>query len=86
MKAVVQDVYGDPAHVLHVRDIPVPAVGASDVLVRVRAASVHPDIWHVVTGIPYIVRLMGNGLRRPKLRVMPKTTSSPPSPTNCGPH
>jgi len=69
MRAVVQDVYGDPAHVLHVRDIPVPAVRASDVLVRVRAASVHPDIWHVVTGIPYIVRLMGNGLRRPKLRV-----------------
>jgi NADPH:quinone reductase-like Zn-dependent oxidoreductase len=69
MKAVVQDAYGSPDLVLKVRDIPMPAVGAGDVLVRVRAASVHPDVWHVVTGLPYVLRLMGNGMRRPRLQV-----------------
>jgi NADPH:quinone reductase-like Zn-dependent oxidoreductase len=69
MKAVVQERYGSPDQVLHVRDIPLPAVADNEVLVRVRAASVHPDVWHVVTGIPYVLRVMGNGVRRPKFRV-----------------
>ena len=38
----------------------------NEVLVRVRAASVHPDVWHVVTGRPYVLRLMGAGVFRPK--------------------
>ena len=37
-----------------------------EVLVRVRAASVHPDIWHVVRGVPYVLRLMGSGVLKPK--------------------
>ena len=37
-----------------------------EVLVRVRAASVHPDVWHVVRGWPYVLRIMGSGLRRPR--------------------
>src|SRR5215510_3117384 len=69
MKAVVHDTYGVPSQVLRVRDIPVPAVGDDEVLVRVRAASVHPDVWHVVTGLPYALRLMGNGIGKPKYRV-----------------
>jgi NADPH:quinone reductase-like Zn-dependent oxidoreductase len=36
------------------------------VLVRVHAASVHPDVWHVVRGLPYVLRIMGAGLLRPK--------------------
>jgi NADPH:quinone reductase-like Zn-dependent oxidoreductase len=39
------------------------------VRVRVRAASVHPDAWHMVSGRPYVLRVMGAGLRRPKNRV-----------------
>src|SRR5437899_1331233 len=69
MKAVVQETYGSPDRVLTVRDVPMPAVGAGAVRVRVRAASVHPDVWHVVTGLPYVLRLMGNGVRRPTLQV-----------------
>lgn len=65
MRAVVQSGYGDPAEVLEVRDVAPPQVGEHDVLVRVRAASVHPDVWHVVTGFPLALRLMGSGLRRP---------------------
>ncbi len=65
MRAVVQDRYGS-AESLQVRDIDTPVVGDEEVLVRARAASVHPDIWHVVSGHPYVLRLMGSGLRRPK--------------------
>jgi NADPH:quinone reductase-like Zn-dependent oxidoreductase len=68
MRAIVQDRYG-PTNRLRVRDMPVPAVGADDVLVQVHAASVHPDVWHVVTGRPFVLRLMGSGLRRPKARI-----------------
>jgi NADPH:quinone reductase-like Zn-dependent oxidoreductase len=57
MKAIVQDRYG-PADVLELRDIEDPAVGEDDVLVRVHAAGCGPDVWHLMTGLPYFVRLM----------------------------
>ena len=68
MKAVVQDQYG-PAEVLTLREIERPTANDDEVLVRVHAASMHPDVWHVVTGLPYVLRLMGNGVRKPKWRV-----------------
>lgn len=67
MKAIVQDRYG-PADVLHLRDIDRPVTGDDDVLVRVHAAGVDPGVWHLMTGLPYPVRL-GFGLRRPRSRV-----------------
>ena len=69
MKAVIQEEYGSPAQVLHLGEIDMPVVRDDQVLVRVHAASIHPDVWHVVTGRPYVLRLMGAGLRRPKTRV-----------------
>jgi NADPH:quinone reductase-like Zn-dependent oxidoreductase len=68
MKAIVQTGYGSP-DVLQLREIDPPVVRDDEVLVRVRAASVHPDVWHVMTGQPYVLRLMGSGLRRPKRQV-----------------
>ncbi|MFG1948234.1 NAD(P)-dependent alcohol dehydrogenase [Nonomuraea sp. NPDC048826] len=68
MRAIVQEAYGS-LNVLKLRDVPLPEVKDDEVLVRVRAASVHPDVWHVVSGKPYVLRLMGSGLRRPKVRV-----------------
>ncbi len=65
MKAIVQTKYGSPAD-LRLREVAEPTVGENEVLVRVRAASIHPDVWHVVAGWPYIVRLMGSGLFKPK--------------------
>lgn len=66
MKAVVQDRYGTPAD-LRVADVPRPEAGAGQVLVRVHAASLHADVWHVLTGRPYLVaRLLAGGLRRPR--------------------
>lgn len=67
MKAIVQDRYGS-ADVLELRDIDVPAAGENDVLIRVGAAGCGPDVWHVMTGQPYLARLM-LGLRRPKVPV-----------------
>ena len=68
MKAIVQESYGAPA-VLQLRDIDKPVVGDDDVLVAVQAAGVDPGVWHLAAGRPYLVRLMGTGLRAPKARV-----------------
>src|SRR5512134_1361145 len=57
MKAIVQDRYGS-ADVLEFRDIEEPMVGENDVLVRVHAAGCGPDVWHLMTGLPKMVRLM----------------------------
>jgi NADPH:quinone reductase-like Zn-dependent oxidoreductase len=65
MKAIVQNRYGSP-DVLKLREVDRPAVGDHRMLVRVRAASVHADVWHVMRGVPYVLRIMGAGLRAPK--------------------
>jgi NADPH:quinone reductase-like Zn-dependent oxidoreductase len=65
MKAIVQNKYGSPDD-LELREVDVPVVGDAEVLVRVRAASLHPDVWHVVSGRPFVLRLMGAGFSRPK--------------------
>jgi NADPH:quinone reductase-like Zn-dependent oxidoreductase len=68
MQAVVQDTYG-AADVLELRDIDKPVVGDEDLLVRVHAAGVDPGVWHLMTGLPYLVRVIGYGLRKPKVGV-----------------
>jgi NADPH:quinone reductase-like Zn-dependent oxidoreductase len=68
MKAIVQDRYGS-ADVLELRDIDKPMVGDDDVLLRVHAAGVDPSVWHLMTGLPYLVRIFGYGFRAPKTRV-----------------
>ena len=67
MKAIVQDRYGS-ADVLEFRDIDEPKVGENDVLIRLHAAGCGPDVWHLMTGMPYMAR-PAIGLRRPKLSV-----------------
>jgi NADPH:quinone reductase-like Zn-dependent oxidoreductase len=68
MKAVVQDTYGPP-EVLELREIDKPVVRDDEVLVQVRAAGVDPGVWHLMTGLPYLVRIMGYGLRKPKVGI-----------------
>ncbi len=65
MKAIVRDKYGSP-DVLQLRDIDKPRIADDEVLVRVHAAGVGRDVWHVMTGLPYPIRLAGYGLRAPK--------------------
>lgn len=66
MRAVVQSAYGRPADVLSVQEVEKPIARDGEVLVRVRAASMHPDVWHVLLGYPFMLRLMGNGVRTPR--------------------
>jgi NADPH:quinone reductase-like Zn-dependent oxidoreductase len=65
MKAIVQDTYGSP-DVLQLREIDTPVVGADEVLVRVHAAGVDQGVWHLMAGMPYLMRIAGFGLRAPK--------------------
>jgi NADPH:quinone reductase-like Zn-dependent oxidoreductase len=55
-----------PADVLELGDVEEPVIEDDEMLVRVHAASVHPDVWHVVRGLPYVLRIMGAGLLKPK--------------------
>jgi NADPH:quinone reductase-like Zn-dependent oxidoreductase len=68
VNAIVQDRYGS-ADVLVLREVPEPAVGDHEVLVRVVAAGVDRGAWHFMTGQPYLMRLIGFGFRAPKVAV-----------------
>jgi NADPH:quinone reductase-like Zn-dependent oxidoreductase len=41
MRAILQDQYGAPDKVLHLREVEIPIPGSDEVLVRVGAASIH---------------------------------------------
>lgn len=64
MRTAWYERYGRPEDVVSVREVPVTAPGAGQVLVRVRAASVNALDWHFVTGLPMFAR-PSLGLRRP---------------------
>lgn len=68
MKAIAQDRYGDTG-VLRLQDIDRPAPGEGEVLVQVKAAGADPGVWHMMTGVPYLMRVIGFGFRRPKVPV-----------------
>ena len=69
MRAVLQEKYGQPRDVLSVGEVERPARRAGQVLVEVRAASVHADIWHTATGRPLMLRVMGGGFFRPRHKI-----------------
>jgi NADPH:quinone reductase-like Zn-dependent oxidoreductase len=64
MKAMVQDTYGSP-DVLKLAEVDKPGIGDDEVLVRVRAASVHVGDWILMTGSPFVMRL-ATGIRKPR--------------------
>jgi NADPH:quinone reductase-like Zn-dependent oxidoreductase len=67
MKAIVQDEYGSaPEGVLRFAEVARPTIGDDEILVHVRAASVDRGTWHLMAGLPYPMRVMGFGFRRPK--------------------
>jgi NADPH:quinone reductase-like Zn-dependent oxidoreductase len=70
MKAIVQDRYGD-VDVLEFRDIDQPMPKDNQVLIQVHAAGLHRGDWHVMTGLPYLIRIVVPtlGLRKPKVPV-----------------
>ena len=67
MTAIVQDHYSStPEGLFRVAEMDRPTIGDDEVLVRVHAASVDRGTWHIMSGLPYPIRLAGFGLRRPK--------------------
>lgn len=68
MRAMAQHRYGGP-DVLQLEKRPLPTVSDDEVLVRVRAAGVDRGVWHLMAGLPYLMRVVGFGLRAPKNQV-----------------
>ena len=55
MQAIVQESYGN-ADVLHTAQLPRPEPGANEVLLQVRAAGLDRGTWHLMAGLPYLMR------------------------------
>src|SRR5438067_13684618 len=67
MKAIVQRRYGSP-EVVRFEEVDKPLVKDDEVLVRVRAAAVNIGDWHLLRGLPYVIRLVA-GLRGPRREI-----------------
>jgi NADPH:quinone reductase-like Zn-dependent oxidoreductase len=67
VKAIVCEEYALP-DAFRIKEVPKPAPHDDEVLVRVYATSVTVHNLALVTGKPFFVRLMGNGLLRPKIK------------------
>lgn len=65
MRAAVTPRYGS-ADVVQEAVLGRPAIGDDEVLVEVHAAGVDRGTWHLMTGTPYLIRVLGFGLTRPK--------------------
>ncbi|MGH8938344.1 MAG: NAD(P)-dependent alcohol dehydrogenase [Actinomycetes bacterium] len=68
MQAIVQDAYGS-IEVFGLARIDRPEIADDEVLVRVHAAGLDRGTWHMMTGLPYLLRVIGFGFRKPKNRV-----------------
>ncbi len=65
MRAIVQRSYGS-ADQLELAIVDRPAIAADEVLIEVHAAGVDRGVWHLMTGSPYLIRIAGFGLTKPK--------------------
>jgi NADPH:quinone reductase-like Zn-dependent oxidoreductase len=65
MKAIVRDAYGS-TDVLRFEEVAKPVAAEGEVLLRVHAAGVDQGVWHLMAGMPYVMRLAGFGVRAPK--------------------
>jgi NADPH:quinone reductase-like Zn-dependent oxidoreductase len=68
MRAIVQDGYGS-TEVLRLAEVDRPDIAPHEVLVKVGAAGMDRGTAHLMTGKPYLMRILGFGFRRPKNRV-----------------
>jgi len=68
MHAIVQDRYGS-ADVLSLDVVARPEPKADEVLIEVVAAAIDRGTCHLMSGTPYLIRVAGFGLTKPKTRV-----------------
>ena len=66
MKAIIHTGYGAPAEVLQFKEVEKPTPQADQVLVKIQAASINFGDKALVQGQPFLVRVMGYGLLKPK--------------------
>ena len=69
MRAVTQRTYGS-ADMLDVTTIDRPTIADDEVLIEVDAAGLDRGVWHLMTGRPYLIRILGYGFTRPKNAVL----------------
>lgn len=70
MKAIVCTKYGPPDIVLQLKEVEKPTPKDNEVLVKIYAASVNYGDGILVRGKPFLVRLMGMGLLKPKNTIL----------------
>ncbi len=68
MRAIVQHEFGGSGS-LRFAEVERPLIQADEVLVEVHAAGVDRGVWHLMMGMPYLIRLMGFGFSRPKTSI-----------------
>ncbi len=69
MKAIVNTKYGSP-DVLKLEEVEKPTLQDNEVLVKVHAASANTADLHFLRGKPFLMRLMGYGLLKPKNTIL----------------
>lgn len=69
MKAIVNTHYGSP-DVLQLKEVVKPTPQEGEVLVHVQAVSVNAAEWHLLRGKPFLMRLMGYGLLKPRNTIL----------------
>src|SRR6202165_6395675 len=69
MKAIVNEKYGSP-DVLQFKEVAKPTPKDNEVLVHVHAASINAAELHLLRGKPFLIRLMGFGLLKPKHTIL----------------
>jgi len=69
MKAMIYTQYGSPDDI-RLADVPQPTPKAGEVLVKIHAASVNSADVRLLAGKPFLVRLMGYGLLKPKRPIL----------------
>lgn len=69
MKAVVYTQYGSP-DVLQLEEVEKPASADNEVLVKVHAVALNYADWGLLTGKPFMVRLMAGGVLKPKNKIL----------------
>ncbi|MBY5162148.1 NAD(P)-dependent alcohol dehydrogenase [Nitriliruptoria bacterium AS10] len=70
MTAVVRTAWGTIDDVVGVKVGPTPTPGDGQVVLEVAAAGIERGSLHLVSGLPYLMRLMGYGIRRPTQPVL----------------
>jgi NADPH:quinone reductase-like Zn-dependent oxidoreductase len=66
--AILQDRYGE-ADLLRFAEAAKPKIAANELLLRVHGAGLDRGTWHMMEGRPYLLRVIGFGMRKPKNQV-----------------